>query len=307
MKKILNYGEFVNECNNVSIVSFINEANETPLSFDENKMMEAVEQRFKEKIHYYMFGTTNENAFKKQYSEGEYKLAVEMEKNYLQYFNSNKEKFKKAFENEFGYELPIFSEFLKKPDLEFNKVDISSLKEKQKVFDLIKSGKIGDYILLSKQPILIKLNAQDDNKPKLVNDMKSNIINEIQPDFGLNADKLETNLNKSNYEKQHETNLTNSNYVKELFNRLPGITILTSRNSSDYKDLNSDNFKWLLVSLIFNNIYNYVLDIVSETISRSLSTKKTNMTSKTSAVKKRATASQEITPSQIDYSKFGFK
>lgn len=292
MKKILNYGEFVNECNNVSIVSFINEANETPLSFDENKMMEAVEQRFKEKIHYYMFGTTNENAFKKQYSEGEYKLAVEMEKNYLQYFNSNKEKFKNAFVNEFGYELPIFSEFLKKPDLEFNKVDLSILKDKQKVFDLIKSGKIGEYISL-KQQIINKLNTQFNGKPKLVNDMKSNIINEIQPDFGLNADKLEIDA-------------MNPNYVKELFNRLPGIAELTSRKS-DYKDLNSNNFKWLLVSLIFNNIYNYVLDIVSETISRSLSTKKTKVTSKTSAVKKSVTASQEFTPSQIDYSKFGFK
>lgn len=293
MKKILNYGEFVNECNNVPIVSFINEANETPLSFDENKMMEAVEQRFKEKIHYYLFGTTNENAFKKQYSENDYNLAVELEKNYLQYFNSIKEKFKNAFVDEFGYELPIFNEFLKKPDLEFNKVDISSLKEKQKVFDLIKSGKIGDYIVLSKQPIINKLNAQVDNKPKLVNDMKSNIINEIQPDFGLNTNKLEVDA-------------MNPNYVKELFNRLPGIAELTSRKS-DYKDLNSNNFKWLLVSLIFNNIYNYVLDIVSETISRSLSTKKTNITSKTSAVKKSVTASQEFTPSQIDYSKFGFK
>lgn len=300
MKKILNYGEFVNECNNVPIVSFINEANEIPLSFDENKMMEAVEQRFKEKIHYYLFGTTTEAAFKKQYSEDDYNFAVEMEKNYLQYFNSNKEKFKNAFVNEFGYELPIFNEFLKKPDLEFNKVDISNLKEKQKVFDLIKSGKIGEYILLSKQPIINKLNAQVDNKPKLVNDMKSNIINEIQPDFGLNADKIKVgNIigNPSPYQ---------INYVKELFNRLPGIAELTSRKS-DYKDLNSDSFKWLLVSLIFNNIYNYVLDIVSETISRSLSTKKTNITSKTSAVKKSVTASQEFTPSQIDYSKFGFK
>ena len=299
MKKILNYGEFVNEYNNVSIVSFINEANETPLSFDENKMMEAVEQRFKEKIHYYMFGTTNENAFKKQYSEDEYKLAVEMEKNYLQYFNSNKEKFKKAFENEFGSELSIFNEFFKKPDLEFNKVDLSILKDKQKVFDLIKSGKINEYIVISKQLIILTLSTQFNGKPKLVNDMKSNIINEIQPDFGLNADKIKVGIiigNPSPYQ---------INYVKELFNRLPGIAELTSR--PDYKDLNSDSFKWLLVSLIFNNIYNYVLDIVSETISRSLSTKKTNVTSKTSAVKKRATASQEFTPSQIDYSKFGFK
>ena len=291
MKKILNYGEFLNEYNNVSNVSFINEANETPLSFDENKMMDHVEQRFKEKIHYYLFGTTTEDAFKRQYSEGDYNLAVEMEKNYLQYFNSFKEKFKNAFQNAFGYELSIFNEFLKKPDLEFNKVDLSILKNKQKVFDLIKNGKIGDYILLSKQPIIIKLNTQFDGKPKLVDDMKSKIISEIQSDFGLNIEKLA---------------VYRSNYSKEFFNRLPGIAELTSRNS-DYKDLNSDNFKWLLVSLIFNNIYNYVLDIVSETISRSLSTKKTNMTSKTSAVKKRATASQEFTPSKIDYSKFGFK